>query len=662
VEVKSMKKTKKLLSFILSLFVLSMLVFSFNVSNVYAGTATSVTVDCTSNGGAVNVNSWGIGAPDKYSWWAGNSNLKARISDAKIKLVRVGPVQLGKYTGHDVYPSPNNWNWTNMDAILNTIWDAGAQPLFIVCGYPGGVAAKDWNAYATFMEGVVNRYNVQKALGASKTIKYWEMWNEPTIEGDGTLTKDEYKAFVQTVGAKMKAKDSTIKLVGPADAWSDLSGSGFVAYTASNLANYISVLSWHDYGPAPDQSDSARMAWTKPHYQDNIVTGRTAFGSFGSAITEYNMSHQDGGSTYNQKYHNEFDATYAASAIINAMKGNAELFTFYNLAETGTNLLGALSNTDYSPYKPYYTFYLFGNYTGNQKLTASGGTTNLEYYATKNTTNGKYYVTVVNKDTSGVTYDVTVNLNNISSATGSVNVRKVNSTTNPTSYTTVNYSASQFTYSVAPFNVVNFEVTPGTGGPTPTPGSTPTPPPGGTLFQTGFESADTQPTWRDIYESNSNVGAYTGAGFPECSPRLESPHTGIATLMYSGKDNSTTTSYCNFRVFDVNIAVTFSTKMSYWIYPQQDNGRYVAIDYICTDGSTLRDSGATDNNGKSMHANAGHGGTIALNAWTQIKCNVGQWLGGKTIDRILVDYDRPANSGDFRGYLDDMLITNGTLP
>jgi hypothetical protein len=183
---------------------------------------------------------------------------------------------------------------------------------------------------------------------------------------------------------------------------------------------------------------------------------------------------------------------------------------------------------------------------------------------------------------------------------------------------------------------------------------------GGELFKSGFESV--QPTWLDTLDDSQNVSAHTGATQVECSPRQESPHQGTTALMYSGKDNSTTVSYANARVFDVNIPITASTRLSYWIHPQQDNGRYVAVDFVCTDGTTLRDSGATDLNGVSMHANAGHGGAIPLNTWTQIRSNVGQWLSGKTIDRILVSYDRPAGTGDYRGYIDDIVITNGAMP
>jgi hypothetical protein len=183
-----------------------------------------------------------------------------------------------------------------------------------------------------------------------------------------------------------------------------------------------------------------------------------------------------------------------------------------------------------------------------------------------------------------------------------------------------------------------------------------------TLFYTSFETSQTLPTWSDTIDWSVNISGYHSGINPECSTRQEQAHSGTTALMYSGTDNSSTSSYVYFKVFSVNIAITSATKMSYWIYPQQTNGMYVGVDYHCTDGTTLRDSGAVDYNGFSMHPNAGHGGNLPLNVWTDIECNVGQWLAGKTVDKIWVAYDHPPSSGQFRGYIDDIKITNNSIP
>lgn len=77
-----------------------------------------------------------------------------------------------------------------------------------------------------------------------------------------------------------------------------------------------------------------------------------------------------------------------------------------------------------------------------------------------------------------------------------------------------------------------------------------------------------------------------------------------------------------------------------------------------TDGTTLRDCGALDQFGISVHPATPRG---TVNTWTQIQSNIGQWLNGKTIDRIMIAYDHAPDTGDFRGYVDDIVITNGSL-
>jgi hypothetical protein len=208
------------------------------------------------------------------------------------------------------------------------------------------------------------------------------------------------------------------------------------------------------------------------------------------------------------------------------------------------------------------------------------------------------------------------------------------------------------------FNINYINYTTGTVTPMPTPTSTPapTPTPGGILFQTGLESGNTQPTWSDTIEVSSNVIGYLSGINPECGVRNgETTHTGTASLMFSGNDNNATSSFCYFKVFDVNIPITSTTKLTYWFYPQMELARGVAVDFVCTDGTTLRDSGAVDQNGILMHPGNSRG---TINTWNQVICNVGQKLNGKTIDRILVGYDYGPSTGQFRGFIDDIQINN----
>lgn len=176
-------------------------------------------------------------------------------------------------------------------------------------------------------------------------------------------------------------------------------------------------------------------------------------------------------------------------------------------------------------------------------------------------------------------------------------------------------------------------------------------------FSSGVETQQIQPTFSDTIAYSFNVNGYLSEINPECGIRQEIAHSGSKAVMYSGKDTNATTSFCYFKVFKVDIPITSDTNLSYWIYPQNENGRYVAVDFECSDGTTLRDCGATDSNGISMHPKAGRG---TVNTWTNITSNVGAWLHGKTIRYIIIGYDRPEGTGGFRGYIDDIKISKAS--
>jgi predicted alpha-1,2-mannosidase len=183
-------------------------------------------------------------------------------------------------------------------------------------------------------------------------------------------------------------------------------------------------------------------------------------------------------------------------------------------------------------------------------------------------------------------------------------------------------------------------------------------------FSSGFEAGDPQPTWQNSVESSAGVGGYCCAltGM-ESAPRTETAHTGSAALMYSGNDQSATSSYSYNRIFDVDLPVTATTSLSYWVYPQSGGHLDVAVDLVFTDGSRLRDSGAVDQRGVRVHPTfQGNGSGLAFDQWNYVTSRIGENVAGKTVDRILIAYDQPLNTGTFRGYFDDIAIQAAAAP
>jgi len=423
-----------------------------------------ITIDPSSNAGSVNPLTWGIGAPGSEIWRGTDPTVIQRIKDAKIKLIRIGAIQYSNYhLGGQTCTSPTDCNFSDMDQMLRAIFDADAEPLFTLAGYPGGFPQHDWQSYAIFMQQVVKRYDIDFVLG--KKVRYWEMWNEPQIEGDGTIpTVQEYADFVIIVGGAMKAIDPSIKIVAPAAPSPDLGSHGWLSYMAKNTNDLVDILSWHHYGRYND-TDQIRLDKEKTMYYDNVVKVETGadFVSlsgkrYGAAITEYNMAGQSLAHGSPSKFRSSYNAVFIANAIVQAMRAKVDLFTFYLLAQLGPNLLGVLDyNNKWAPYKPYYTFYMFGNHSGTTLINGSSGTNTLVYIASKSQDEGKIYVIVVN---ISITSAPQITLQIKGTLSGNYTRYLLDSNNNPTTGTSGTYTRGQITYTLPALSIAAFDIVP----------------------------------------------------------------------------------------------------------------------------------------------------------------------------------------------------------
>ena len=195
-------------------------------------------------------------------------------------------------------------------------------------------------------------------------------------------------------------------------------------------------------------------------------------------------------------------------------------------------------------------------------------------------------------------------------------------------------------------------------------------------FSSGFESTDPPLTWTDTVDTTGGgisdvTGICCGLTGPEAGIRTgEVSHTGSGALMYSGYAQGGSTDYAYLKFYDLSanpLAIGPGKTLSYWIYPQSnttsswvspgsDNSSCVALDLIFTDGSTLRDSGAVDENGNRIHP-AYQCGHLTLDTWNHVTVNLGTNNADKEISRILVGYDQPNSTGGYRGYIDDVSIS-----
>ncbi|MFI6460191.1 GH92 family glycosyl hydrolase [Streptomyces sp. NPDC050538] len=146
--------------------------------------------------------------------------------------------------------------------------------------------------------------------------------------------------------------------------------------------------------------------------------------------------------------------------------------------------------------------------------------------------------------------------------------------------------------------------------------------------------------------------AKAGAGF-----------TGKRALRYAGRHTATGRAYSYNKVFDVNVPVGKDTALSYRLFPQMSDGDLdydatnVSVDLAFTDGTYLSDLGATDSHGFALTPQGqGAAKILYVNQWNNVVSRIGSVAAGKTVDRILLDYDSPSGPAKFRGWLDDVSL------
>jgi predicted alpha-1,2-mannosidase len=142
--------------------------------------------------------------------------------------------------------------------------------------------------------------------------------------------------------------------------------------------------------------------------------------------------------------------------------------------------------------------------------------------------------------------------------------------------------------------------------------------------------------------------------------------TGLRAFRYGGSLTADGHDYAYNKVFDVSIPVTSTTQLSYMIYPEFSGADYArqstfaAVDLGFDDGTFLRNLPAVDQHGFGLNAVAqGNSKSLYAQQWNAISSTIGAVAAGKTITKILIDYDNPAGkSGQaFQGWIDDLKVT-----
>ncbi|HEV7964764.1 MAG TPA: GH92 family glycosyl hydrolase [Actinoplanes sp.] len=164
----------------------------------------------------------------------------------------------------------------------------------------------------------------------------------------------------------------------------------------------------------------------------------------------------------------------------------------------------------------------------------------------------------------------------------------------------------------------------------------------------------------------ADMQSHIGPG-PASSPTAKAGvgYTGLKAFQISGRHLADGRAYSYNKVFDVDLAVTAETELSYLVFPEfnkddlSNPATYTAVDLAFTDGTYLSDLKAVDQHGIVVSPTAqGASKTLYTAQWNARTSRIGDVAKGKTIDKILLGYDKPSGPTSFRSWFDDIKIAN----
>ena len=241
-----------------------------------------------------NIFSGSIAVPPNFlgmhiHFWPGGASTAPTYGYGTTRSIDYGPASGFGIQWRYIEPSANGvYTWTNMDQWVAAHQALGHDIIYTLYGTPTGYAefatTADGYGYlggaspptsntnaANFITALFTRYNTSGggySGAAPGTIKYLEVWNEPTFGSSGAAltpssstawwgTNAQLASLGKAIAAAAKAVDSTVKFIGPANFLNDSNpyntqSSFYLALigndgASSNLAAHLDAVSWHGY-------------------------------------------------------------------------------------------------------------------------------------------------------------------------------------------------------------------------------------------------------------------------------------------------------------------------------------------------------------------------------------------------------------------------------
>lgn len=178
------------------------------------------------------------------------------VRQLQPKLIRIDHL----FDYYQVYQGPNNYNFSQLDQVIDSIIATGAKPLLSISYTPANMttngqvagAPADWSQWSSLVQATAYRYSQQRQIDGI----YYEVWNEPDLFGGWHYGKDpSYSTlYLQTSRAIVSgAGDAKYKIGGPATTnfYPNWFRSLFTLCTDNRLK--LDFISWHRYTKNMDE-------------------------------------------------------------------------------------------------------------------------------------------------------------------------------------------------------------------------------------------------------------------------------------------------------------------------------------------------------------------------------------------------------------------------
>ena len=167
-------------------------------------------------------------------------------------------------------------------------------------------------------------------------------------------------------------------------------------------------------------------------------------------------------------------------------------------------------------------------------------------------------------------------------------------------------------------------------------------------------------------EPPANMISHIGTG-PTSSPTAKTGvgYSGLRAFQIAGRHTATGRGYSYNKVYDVDVEITADTELSYLVFPEftkddlSNPATYTAVDLAFTDGTYLSELNAVDQHGTRVSPAAqGAAKTLYTQQWNKRISRIGQVAEGKTVDRVLIGYDKPSGPTQFKAWFDDISLSS----